>query len=345
MTGRAAQRAGSGSGGLAAALAALLIASLLSGLLAGRFALSPQTVIAIFWRAVSGGADAMRTPAETVVMVVRLPRVMAGLGVGAGLALAGACYQGVFRNPLVSPFILGVSGGAGFGAAAAILFLGGDAFTIQLCAFAGGIMAVTLCHLLARSAGNGSPLLLILSGIVVGAVFTALLSLLKYGADPEDKLPLIEFWLMGSLAGVHMRDVGILFALLVPAAALLTALRWRITVLTLGDEEARSLGINVAWLRGTVLVLATLMAAASVSLAGVIGWVGLVIPHLARILVGPDFRRLVPVSLVLGGSYLVLADTVARTLTAAEIPLGIVTSLIGAPIFAFLIRKGVRGWS
>ena len=188
-------------------------------------------------------------------------------------------------------------------------------------------------------------MLLILSGIVVGAVFTALLSLLKYGADPEDKLPLIEFWLMGSLAGVHMSDVRLLFCLLVPAGVILMLLRWRITVLTLGDEEARSLGVNVPVLRGTVLVLATLMAAASVSVAGVIGWVGLVIPHLARILVGPDFRRLVPVSLVLGGSYLVLADTVARTLTSAEIPLGIVTSLIGAPIFALLIRKGGRGWS
>ena len=329
---------------LMAALASLTGIVVLVALGAGRDGVTPQRVLQIFVAALTGE----RTGAtdETVVLVVRLPRVSTGLCVGAGLALSGACYQGVFRNPLVSPFVLGVSGGAGLGAAVAILFLDQVPGAVPVLAFAGGLLALGLCRLLVTGLEQGSPgtLALILAGIVVSGLFGALLSLMKYMADPDNKLPLIEYWLMGSLSRARMAQLAPLAGLLVPAAAVLIALRWRLTVLTLGDDEARTMGIEAPRLRLLILALATLIASACVAVAGVVGWVGLVVPHLARMLVGPDFRALLPVSILLGAGYLVAVDTVARSVSSAEIPLGVLTALIGAPVFAALIRRGAAGW-
>ncbi|MBN9245555.1 MAG: iron ABC transporter permease [Mesorhizobium sp.] len=280
---------------------------------------------------------------ETVLFEVRLPRIAISMLIGAALSASGVTFQGIFRNPLVSPFILGVSGGAGFGAAVAILLDSGS-LGIQLSAFSFGALAVVIAVLLSRAYSSNPTLVLVLSGIITGGIFTALLGLLKYSADPEDKLPVIEFWLLGSLSASRASVLLRLAVVVLPALLLVMALRWRLNLLVFGDETAKSLGVNVTLERFIHIALGTLLASASVAVCGIVGWVGLVVPHLARLLVGPDHVRLVPVSLLLGAIFLLAVDTVARTLTAAEIPLGIVTALLGAPVFAILLRRGERSW-
>ena len=318
-------------------MAGCVVVIFFGSFLIGRYPVAPPDVL----RALASAGDAT---VHAVVVNVRLPRIAAAALVGAGLSLSGACYQGVFRNPLVSPFILGVSAGAGFGAALAIVFLPQPG-AVQGCAFLFGLLAVGICFLLGRSYRSAPTLVLILSGIVVGALFTALLSLLKYAGDPESKLPVIEFWLLGSLSGVTNRDMGVLAGLFAPCAAVLWLLRWRLNLLALGDDEARSLGADVGRLRGAVVLAATLIAASTVAAAGIIGWVGLVVPHAARILVGADFRRVLPASAAIGACYLMLVDDLARTVTQAELPIGVLTALVGAPVFAVLLRRARLGWA
>ena len=325
-------------------LVAAPVVAVLGSFLLGRYPLSPLTVARVigaeFLPLTPDWSDAVRA----VVIEVRLPRILGGLLIGGGLALAGACYQGVFRNPLVSPFVLGVSAGAGFGAALAILYFPAPG-AVAGSAFVCGLAAVGVCFALSRAYRSAPTLVMVLTGVIVGAFFTALLSLLKYAADPESRLPLIEFWLLGSLAGLGWRDIVLLAVLVGPAGALLLGLRWRLNLLALGEAEAEALGVDTALLRGVVVVAATLVAAATVAAAGIVGWVGLVMPHAARILVGADFRRMLPVATVLGGCYLVGVDDVARTLTAAELPIGILTALVGAPVFALLLRRRALGWA
>ena len=315
----------------------------LGSFLVGRYPVAPFTVIRVMLAEFIPLGD-VAPVLHSVIVDVRLPRIAAAMLVGAGLSLSGACYQGVFRNPLVSPFILGVSAGAGFGAALAILFLPQPG-AVPLSAFVFGLLAVGMCFALGRSYRAAPTLVLILSGIVVGALFSALLSLLKYAADPESKLPVIEFWLLGSLSGVTRRDLWVLLGLFVPCAVLLWLLRWRLNLLALGDDEARSLGVNAGRLRLFVILASTLIAASTVAVAGIIGWVGLVIPHAARILVGADFRRVLPASAALGGCYLMLVDDLARTVTQAELPIGVLTAIVGAPVFALLLRRNRLGWA
>jgi iron complex transport system permease protein len=325
-------------------LAVLPVALFLASFLIGRYPVPPLTVVRVIaaqflpivqdWPAVVG----------SVVLDVRLPRVVAAMIVGGGLAMSGACYQGVFRNPLVSPFTLGVSAGAGFGAAIAILMFD-QRYAVQLSAFVFGLAAVGLCFFMSRLYRAGSTLVLVLAGVIVGSLFTALLSLLKYVADPNSKLPVIEFWLLGSLSSVSMADIAVVAAVVLPCAAVLLLLRWRINLLAMGDEQARILGVDAGRLRIVIVLLATLIAASTVAISGIIGWVGLVIPHFARMIVGPDFRRLLPATLSLGACYLLLIDDLARTVTAAEIPLGILTALVGAPAFMLLLRCGSLGWA
>ncbi len=312
--------------------------------LIGRYPVPPLTVIRVIAAQILPVTPDWPAVVGSVVLDVRLPRVIAAMLVGGGLAMSGACYQGVFRNPLVSPFTLGVSAGAGFGAAVAILLFQ-QRYAVQLCAFAFGLAAVALCFLMSRMHRAGSTLVLVLAGVIVGSLFTALLSLLKYVADPNSKLPVIEFWLLGSLSSVSMADVAAVAAVALPSAAILLLLRWRINLLAMGDEQARILGVEAGTLRAVVVVLATLIAASTVAISGIIGWVGLVIPHFARILVGPDFRRLLPATLSLGACYLLAIDDIARSVTAAEVPLGILTALVGAPAFMLLLRRGSLGWA
>jgi iron complex transport system permease protein len=280
---------------------------------------------------------------DTIVMQVRLPRVVLAVAVGGGLAVGGASLQGLFRNPLVSPEILGVSSAAGFGAALAIL-IWDTVLTINTLAFAFGFAGALLTYAVARVRGTVPIVMLVLSGVVVASLFGALISLLEYVADPQRKLPDIVFWLLGSLAGANETQAEIAGGLIAAGTAVLIVLSWRINLLSLGDEEARSLGVRTEAVRAAVVAAVTLITAAAVAVSGIIGWVGLVIPHVARMLVGPDHRRLLPASFALGASYLLIIDDLSRTISTQEVPIGILTALIGAPFFAVLLRRTRAGW-
>ena len=280
---------------------------------------------------------------ETVLFNIRLPRILGAALVGAALAVAGAAFQGLFKNPLVSPDILGVSSGAGFGAALAILLIG-NALAIQISAFAFGIVAVASTCLIGKIYKGSGTLVLVLAGIITGAFFSALLSLVKYMADPYDTLPAIIFWLMGSLGSVSMDDLVLVSPAIIAGIVVIFLLRWRINVMSLGEEEALALGVDTKKTMRIIIVCATLITASAVCISGVVGWIGLVIPHLGRMLTGPDFKTLVPVSAFLGATYLILIDDLARTVATVEIPLGVLTALIGAPFFAYLLSKKSVGW-
>lgn len=280
----------------------------------------------------------------TVLYQVRLPRIAAAMLTGAALAAAGATYQGLFRNPLVSPDVLGVSTGAGLGAVLGI-FLGLPVLLIQLLGFAGGLLTVALVWAIAAAVrGQDAVLVLVLTGVVMGALAGAGISLLKVLADPYDQLPAMTFWLLGSLSAITPQDVTAGLPLVAASLVPLVLLRWRINLMALGDEEALALGVDAPRLRRLLVVAATLMTSAVVAIAGVVGWVGLVVPHLARLMVGPDFRLLLPASVLLGAAYLLAVDTLARTATAVEVPLGILTALLGAPFFLWLLATGRRAW-
>lgn len=315
-----------------------LIALCFAALMIGPYGLSPGEVLA----ALLGRGEAQ---AQIVVWSIRLPRIGAALLVGASLAAAGASYQTLFRNPLVSPDILGVSAGAGLGAVAGI-FLSLPVAAIQGAAFAGGMAAVGVVTLVAGLVRNTDrTLTLVLIGVVIGALARAATSLLKVLADPYDQLPAITFWLLGSLASITSADIGPALPAVILGLVPLALLRWRINVLSLGDEEARALGVEAGRTRFLVIAAATLITASVTALAGVVGWVGLVIPHIARMLVGPGFGRLLPTSVLIGAGYLLVVDTAARSIAAIEVPLGILTAVIGAPFFVWLLARGRRGWS
>ncbi len=331
------------------ALAAALCAAGLLGAVAiaftvGRFPVPPVDVATVLWAKLAGVPSGLDPVIETVVLAVRGPRVLAALLVGAALAAAGAAFQGLFRNPLVSPDILGVSSGAALGAVVGI-FLSLDVFAIQSLAFAGGLGAVALVYALARAARGHDPLLvLVLAGVAIGALLGAGVALIKYLADPYNQLPAITFWLLGSLASIDAGDVRSTWPVVVAALVPLWLLRWRINVLSLGDEEARALGVEAPRLRAVVVASATLATASVVAISGTIGWIGLLIPHFARFLVGPDFRRLLPVSLALGAAFMLGVDTLARTLARAELPLGVLTAVVGTPVFIWLLARARRSW-
>ncbi len=274
---------------------------------------------------------------ESVVLLVRLPRVMLALLVGGGLSIGGAALQAIFRNPLVSPEIIGVSAGASFGGAIA-LWIGAGSIMLVGGSFVFGLVALALLFLVTSGRGGTPMLMIVLGGVVVGSFFSALVSLITYLADPFSTLPAIVFWLLGSVATASYAKVLIAVVPVLSGTAVLLALRWRINVLSLGDEDAAALGLRPRGLRWVVLISVALIVAGSVAVSGVISWVGLVIPHLARMWVGPDHRVLLPVSFLLGGAYMVAVDTIARTATAGEIPLGVLTALIGAPVFFVLLQ-------
>jgi len=320
-------------------LAAVLIAVAAGSLCFGRYGVAPEA----WWKLLADPAHG--GVAGIVIWNVRLPRIVAGMAIGGGLSAAGAAYQGLFRNPMVSPDILGASAGAGFGAALGIL-LGFSVAGVQLAAFGCGLSAVMLAWgLSARLSRNGDPvLMLVLVGILVGSVFASLLTLIKFVADPYDRLRAITFWLMGSLASMNPSDAGFLVPLVLLGTVPLLLLRWRLNVLSFGEEEARALGVETGIVRFVIIVCATLITAASVSVAGMVGWIGLVIPHLGRMIVGPDYRVLMPASLLIGASYFLLIDDLARTVNSLEIPIGILTSLMGAPFFLYLLARARKGW-
>jgi iron complex transport system permease protein len=330
--------------GLLIALA-ILIAGLLMALTVGRYPVSISELFDIVAAKLSGRAPDVPAAAVNVIWQIRGPRVLAAALVGASLAIAGTAFQGLFRNPLVSPELLGASSGAALGAVIGI-YLALGVFAIQAFAFVGGLLAVSAVYLIGSAIRARDPVLvLVLTGVVIGALLGAGVGLVKYIADPYNQLPAMTFWLLGSLAAINVADLVPLFGPVALGTLVLFALRWRMNVMSLPDEEARALGVSTGPLRIAIVAAATLVTSASVAAAGVIGWVGLVVPHIARTLVGPDFARLVPAAALLGGGFLLLIDTLARNTTAIEIPLGVLTALIGTPFFVWLLASMSKTWS
>ena len=310
----------------------------------GRFEVDFLTVVKILGSHIFPIEETWTQMEYNVVMTVRLPRIILALLVGAGLSISGASFQGMFANPLVSADILGVAAGAGFGASIGILLFG-NGYITQIFALCFGLAAIGFTYVIGGVGKNLPIFMLVLAGVVTSALFNALISLTKFVADPEEKLPSITYWLMGSLGTASYRDLWTAGPIILIGMLMLLAVRWRMNLLTLPEDEAKSLGISVTKLKWIVIIGATLCTAAAVAIAGIVGWVGLIIPHIARMFVGSNNERVLPLSIALGGAYLLIIDTLARSLTAAEIPLSILTAIVGAPFFAYLLRKTGGSWS
>lgn len=319
----------------------ILIGIFLLSFTIGRYSISPGLLLKVLLSKIFSIPRTWAENIDIIVFKVRLPRIVGAILVGASLSVSGAVYQGMFKNPLVSPDILGVAAGSAFGAALAI-YLSFSAIGIQISSFVFGILGVGLVYLISKKIKDDPLISLVMTGVLIGSVFTALTSLIKYIADADNKLPTITFWLMGSLSNIDLRDIKIVIIPMLIGIVPLYILRWRLNVLSLNEDEAKTLGLNTGRLRIIVVICSTLMTAASVSISGMIGWIGLVIPHLSRMIVGPDYRILLPTSLLLGGTYLLLIDNIARSIATVEIPLGILTSLLGAPFFIFLLINKKR---
>lgn len=323
----------------------VLAAGLVVAFTVGRYPVGLGDLFHVLIAKLAGTPADVPANVESVILQVRGPRVLAAVMTGGALAIAGTAFQGLFRNPLVSPDILGASSGAALGAVIGIFFSLSVVF-IQLFAFAGGLVAVAAVYVIGSAVRSRDPILvLVLTGVVVGALLGAGVGLVKYLADPYNQLPAMTFWLLGSLAATTVADLVPLFGPVAIGAAVLIALRWRMNVMSLPEEEARSLGVATVRLRIVIVAAATLVTSASVATAGIVGWVGLIVPHMARSLVGPDFARLLPASAILGGGFLLMIDTLARTVAPVEVPLGILTAVIGTPFFIWLLASMSKSWS
>jgi iron complex transport system permease protein len=284
-------------------------------------------------------------PGANIFWNIRLPRVLFSLMAGGALAVSGAVLQGVYRNPLVSPDIIGVSAGASLGAAIPIVLFSQTSSLIQLCAFAGGVVAVTATFNLARLGNQSTIVSLILSGIIINALFRSGVSFLKYMADPLQQLPALEFWLMGSLNTITWDKLFRFSPLFLIGATAIVLLRWQLNALSMGDEEAAALGVSVTLTRGAMIGLATVLVSSVVSMTGMIEWVGLICPHIARIMAGSDHKTSVPISVCVGAGFMAISDTIARSLMAAELPISVITAITGAPFLAYLlIKSGKSAW-
>lgn len=319
-------------------LGVVLVVAIVISFYLGRYSISPKQLGGILLSKIYPIKPFWTDTMETVLFNVRLPRILLACLVGCCLSTAGASYQGIFQNEMAAPDILGASSGAAFGAAIAIFnYASGSMITVS--AFCFSILSVALVYIVSKRARGSKILGLILSGIMISSLFTAGTSYIKIVVDPVDRLPLLTYWLIGSLAGAKMKDV--FFAIFPMAIGLipLFLLRWRINILTFGDDEARTMGINAKRIRFIVIICATLITATSVAVSGMIGWVGLVIPHLTRRLVGNNYRHLMPATMIFGAIFLLLVDNVSRNLLTTEIPIGILTAFIGAPFFIYLITR------
>jgi iron complex transport system permease protein len=324
---------------------AVLVAGLLLAFMVGRYPVSVGDLFDVVVAKLSGRTSDVPAAAQNVIFLVRGPRVLAAALVGAALSVAGTAFQGLFRNPLVSPDLLGASSGAALGAVIGIYFSLGI-LEIQVLAFVGGLVAVAAVYLIGSSMSPRDPILvLVLTGVVIGSLLGAGVGLMKYIADQYNQLPAMTFWLLGSLAATNVTDLVPLFGPVAVGTLVLFALRWRMNVMSLPEEEARALGVPTGLLRIAIVAAATLVTSASVATAGIIGWVGLVVPHIARTLVGPDFARLIPAAALLGGGFLLVIDTIARTVTPTEIPLGILTAVVGTPFFIWLLASVSKTWA
>lgn len=323
-------------------LLAIMCVLSFTGFLIGRYEIAPRVVLGVLGLELFSKQAEYTTTVKTIVLDVRLPRILGAILVGGALSLAGASYQTLFKNPLVSPDILGVSAGAGFGAALAMLYFS-QASTIGLSAFVFGIFSVMLSFVIARLFNSTNITLLVLAGIAIAGVFRALISILKYLADPIDTLPSITFWLMGSLSRISNIEVAYMALPIGMAVILLAIFRYRVDALSAGEDEAALLGVNVALIKAIIIIAATLLTASSVSVAGIVGFVGLLVPHLARLLAGASFARIIPISFLLGGIFLLIVDSIARGVGDSELPLGVLTTLVGAPAFILLLARVSKG--
>lgn len=318
-------------------LSILLFFGVFISLSLGRYSNDPSKVLNVLLARL--GANVTVDPTmESIIFNVRLPRILASVMIGAMLSLSGAVYQSVFRNPLVSPDLLGVSSGAAVGAAAAIL-LGAGLATRQIFAFIGGITAVLITSMVPRLLRNRSNMMLVLSGIIVGGFLSSVLAIMKFVAEEQTELSSIVFWQMGSLSSILGRELLAILPVFLIGSSLLLMLSWRINILAFGDLEARTLGVNVRQVRSIVIVCASLLTASAVSISGTIGWIGLVVPHLGRLIVGSDNTRSMPLAVLIGSLFMLLIDTLARTVSSVEVPLSILTGFVGAPLYAFLLYK------
>ncbi len=314
-----------------------------SSVFLGRYPLSSAEIFSAVWQGVLHPLNTASSIQTNVVWQIRFPRALLGAVVGASLAVSGVALQGLFRNPLVSSGMLGVSAGSGFGAALAIVLFKSTVM-IYVFSFCFGILAVFLSYLVGKIYNTSPAIMLVLGGVIISSIFSALLSLVKYIADPYQDLPSIVFWLMGSLASADYRDIMISSIPVLAGITGLVVMRWRINVLSMGEREARSMGLNITRDRIIVIICTTLATAGAVSVSGIIGWVGLVIPHIGRLLVGNDNRVLVPACISLGACFLIIIDNLGRVLTGGEIPLSVLTAIVGGPYFIYLLKRRGGNW-
>jgi iron complex transport system permease protein len=326
------------------AATAIVAVTFLAALAIGRFPVEFAQVFQILSDAAQADPTGEQSLAYSVVFNIRLPRVLIALVGGIGLGVSGAVFQGIFRNPLVSPGVIGVTAGAGFGASMGILICGWGPMT-QLFGFGFGAVALAITWTVAKRSGSSSLLVFVLAGVIVNMFFQAMISLVKFLADAEEKLPSIVYWLMGSLASASWRKALFAIPVILISSAILILMRRTINLLSLGSETVRGLGVDPRGPMAAVLVLTTLSVSAVVSVAGIVGWIGLVVPHITRMIIGPDHERLLPGSALVGAGFFVVVDTVGRTISPQDIPLGILTALIGAPIFVTLLIRSRGRWA
>lgn len=322
----------------AAVLIILPIIFFIGTICIGRYSVSPEDVLKSLLTAVTGADFGVDAQTFNVVMNLRVPRALQGIIVGASLAVSGACFQSLFRNPLVSSGMLGVSNGAGFGAALSIILFNNMVMT-SLFSFSFGVLAVILAYLVGKVSGGTPTITLVLGGTIIQSIFSALLSLLKYIADPYSELPAITFWLMGGMGSTKTSELIFSSIPMLIGLSGMLLLRWRLNVLSMGDREAKTLGLNVGLNKVMIIGFATLATAGAVCVSGVIGWVGLVVPHMCRMVIGSDNKWLIPAAISIGACFMVFVDTICRTITGAELPLGIVTAIVGGPFFIYLLKK------
>lgn len=330
------------TGALAVFLTILPIAAALICLGIGRYSLTVTETIEVLLSPLTG--KEVEANAYSVIYMIRLPRIFLAAAVGSGLSCAGTAFQGLFSNPLATPDTLGVGSGAAFGAVLAMLF-GSGLITIQLTALLFGLLACFITYNISRKNGKSSIIMIVLAGMVISAVFEAAVSLMKYIADPEEELPVITYWLMGSMSRANYDNLILGLPFILAGIIIIFALRWRLNILSLNEDEASSLGMNIKVMRVIFIIASSMITASCVSMCGSVGWVGLLIPHIARMIGGNNNRTVVPISIALGAFFMIVMDTFARSATAAEIPISILTALIGAPVFITLLRKTGGAWT
>ena len=319
-------------------LTIVLLSLIVLMLCVGKYEISIKDSLSILFRAITFRPQIEDEMSVNVVLKLRLPRILLSIFVGAALSISGACYQGIFKNPLVSPDFLGVSSGACIGAALAIL-LGLSKWYISLLAFVGGIITVIITAIIPNLIKNKTNIMLVLSGIIVGSLMSSILGFIKYVADPDTQLASITYWTMGSFSYSSIEDILPILIVIVPPTIILIMISWWIDVLSMGEYEAKTLGANTKLIRGIVIVCSTLLTSGAICFAGTIGWVGLIIPHISRLLVGSSNQKVIPCSCLLGGIFMLLVDSLTRTITATEMPVSIMTGIIGAPFFCYLLFK------